>query len=146
MIILRQKNYSRFDLTPEEQEIWDKSVKRDGRKPNLKELIQQAKKYKKGESSFKELDDMGIDHMKPEYMTLEYAGPKVRWGNGTWANPYDHDDVVRSRIAKKKLGKISRNVGIATLGTAALVGGGIAIHKARKKKKAKKEKDDNSEK
>ena len=46
MIILRQKNYSRFDLTPEEQEIWEKSIKRDGRKPKLKELIQQAKKYK----------------------------------------------------------------------------------------------------
>ena len=124
------------DLTPEEQEIWEKSIKRDGRKPKLKELIQQAKKYKKGESSFKELDDMGIDHMKPEYMTPEYAGPKVRWGNGAWANPYDHDDVVRSRIAKKKLGKISRNVGIATLGTAALVGGGIALHKHNKKKRA----------
>lgn len=137
MIILRQKEYSRFDLTPEEQKIWDKSVKRDGRKPNLKELIQQAKKYKKGESSFKELDDMGIDHMKPEYMTPEYVGPKVRWGNGTWANPYDHDDVVRSRIAKKKLGKISTGVGIGLGSAALLTAGGIAIKKARDKKKRK---------
>ena len=139
MIILRNKTFSRFDLTPEEQEIWDKSIKRDGKRPSIKELFQQAKKYKKGELSDKELAELPFETCELETCKPETAniGGKKRWGNGSNVKRGAHDDVLRSRIAKKKIGK---NLAIGTaaiLGTSAIIGGGIAINKARKKKKEK---------
>lgn len=142
MIILRQKNYSRFDLTPEEQEVWKESTKHE--KPNLKELIQQAKKYGKHEHSKKELRDMGIktgELRKGKLDSVSLKNPKL-WGDHTGVERGDHFDVVRSRIAKKKLGKISTGVGIG-LGTAAiLTAGGIALHKHNKKKRKEEENKD----
>lgn len=122
-------------LTPEEKELWEKDVK-SGDKPTLKKMIQQAKKYRKGELSNKELKDAGIEVMKLDPIKFERMGREEKWGNSAWAEHGDHSDVVRSRIAKKKLGKASKITG-AALGTAVLVGGGIAIKKARDKKKKK---------
>lgn len=128
-------------LTPEEKELWEKDVK-SGDNPTLKKMIQQAKKYRKGEHSYKELKNAGIEVMQPETMKFERMGREEKWGNGAWAEHGDHSDVVRSRIAKKKLGKASKITG-AALGTAALVGGGIALHKYNKKKKKEQEKKSN---
>ena len=130
-------------LTPEEKELWEKDVK-SGDKPTLKKMIQQAKKYEKGEHSNKELKNAGIEVMQLEPMKFKRMGREEKWGNNAWAERGDHSDVIRSRIAKKKLGKVSRITG-ATLGTAALVGGGAyLIHRHNKKKKeAKQEKENN---
>ena len=127
-------------LTPEEENLWNKDV-RSGDKPTIKEMIQQAKKYKRGEHSYEELKNAGLDVAKPETMKFERMGREKKWGDGAWAERGDHNDVVRSRIAKKKIGKVSIGAAIG-LGTAALVGSGIAIHRHNKKKKGKKE-DDN---
>ena len=142
MIILRQKEYSRFDLTPEEEKVWKESTKYG--KPSFRELIQQARKYKKREHSEKELRDMGFDVGELEKGKLDSVplkNPKL-WGNHIGIENGDHEDVLRSRIAKKKLGKVSTSAAIG-LGTAALLtAGGIALHKHNKKKKEQQEKED----
>jgi len=142
MIILRQKEYGRFDLTPEEQHIWNTSIKREGKKPNIKELVQQAKKYNKEELSLKELRDFGLDVARPDMCVPDRVGPKRRWGNSAWALPGDHDDVLRSRIARKKLGKISTGVGIGLSGAALVGSGAYLIHRHNKKKKEQEKKED----
>ena len=147
MIILRQNNYSKFDLTSEENKLWEEDLKREGR-PKISDIIKQSKRHSKYEMSGKERRDLGFDIYKDDdyYKRRINHGPqKYRWGkNAEYAiNSVNdqHDDVVRSRIAKKKIGK-NLTIGGAVIGGTALVGtGAYLLHRHNKKKKSKENKE-----